>query len=59
MPIKYYNTIVYVKSDGVLGVASHFYEDGSADCTWYVDSVEFRATLYSEEFIKVSDFDGR
>lgn len=55
MPIKMLNCLVYIKSDGVLGIATHFYGDGSADCTWYVDHVEFRAVLFVEEYVKVNN----
>lgn len=54
MPIKLHNVVVYVKSDGVLGLATRFYAE-AADVTWWVDGVEFRMTLWEDEFVKVNN----
>lgn len=55
MPIKLLNCLVYIKIDGVFGIATHFYGDDSADCVWYVDGLECRSTLITEEYVRVDN----
>lgn len=42
--------IVYVKSEGTLGVVLHEYPDRSAWVKWYVDGISYSADLDEEEF---------
>ena len=50
--------IIYVKIDGVLGIASNTYRDGSADAEWYIDGIHETGRLEPDEYVALEKVHG-